>query len=108
MTSHDNAGECLTAITADGMLIIHSSPTTLSWVPRDVVNDAYNFGGIVTVGTFDSANEAKHAAQCQYSVPREKWRVSDCLPAEMNRARAEVHTPEIDGHRVIRHGIRWK
>jgi hypothetical protein len=69
MTSHNNTGEYLIAVTADGMLIIHSSPPTLSWVPHDVVNNAYNFGGIVI---------------------------------------AEVHTLDIDGHRVLRHGIRWK
>lgn len=108
MMSHNNTGECLTAATADGMLIIHSSPITLSWVPRDVINDAYNFGGTVTVGTFAAADEAKRVAEEQYSVPVQEWRVSDCLPFEMNRTRTEVHTPEIDGHKVIRHGIRWK
>jgi hypothetical protein len=90
------------------MLIIHSSPVTLSWVPRDVVNDAYNFGGIVTVGTFDSRDHAKRAAGEQYSVTAEEWRVSDVLPSEMNRTRTEIHTPEIDGHKLVRHGIRWK
>ena len=108
MTSHNHAGEFLTVTTADGMLIIHSSPLTLSWVPRDVLNRAYNFGGIVTVGTFDSADDAKRAAKEQFSVPFDEWRVSDCLPFEMNRTRTEVHTPEIDGHKVTRHGVRWK
>jgi hypothetical protein len=108
MTSHDDIGECLAATVADGMLIIHSSPITLSWVPRDVINDAYNFGGIITVGTFDSIDDAKRVAQEQYSVALEEWRISDCLPFEMNRTRTELHTPEIDGHKLMRHGIRWK
>jgi hypothetical protein len=90
------------------MLILHSSPITLSWVPRDVVNDAYNFGGTVTVGTFDSIDDAKRAAKEQYSVPVEDWRVSDLLPSDINHTRTEIHTPEIDGHKVTRHGIRWK
>ena len=108
MTSHNNTGECLTAVTADGMLMIHSSPITLSWLPRDVINDAYNYGGIVTVGTFDSVDDAKDAAKQRYSVSSEEWRVSDVLPSEMNRTRSEIHTPEIDGHKLLRHGIRWK
>ena len=104
MTSHSNTGECLTAVTADGMLMIHSSPITLSWLPRDVINDAYNYGGIVTVGTFDSVDDAKDAAKQRYSVSFEEWRVSD----EINSRRSEIHTPEIDGHKLLRHGIRWK
>lgn len=108
MTSHNNTGECLSAVTAEGMLIIHSSPVTLSWVPRDVINDAYNFGGIVTVGTFESTDDAKRAAEEQYSVAAEEWRVSEVLPFDMNRTHTEIHTPEIDGHKLVRHGIRWK
>jgi hypothetical protein len=108
MSSHTHAGEYLTATTEEGILIIHSSPITLSWIPHDIINHAYNFGGIVTVGTFDSADDAKRAAKQQYSVPLEEWQVSDRLPFDMNRTRTEVHTPEIDGHKVVRHGIRWK
>lgn len=108
MASHNNTGEYLTAITAEGILVIHGSPFTLSWVPHDVINDAYNLGGIVTVGTFDSTDDAKRVAKEQYSAPLEEWRISDRLPFDMKRTRTEVHTPEIDGHKVIRHGIRWK
>ena len=108
MKSQTNTGECLTATTADGMLVIHGSPITLSWVPRDVVNEAYNFGGIVTVGTFDSTDDAKRVAKEQHSIPFEEWLVTDYLPFEINGMRTEVHTPEIDGHKVLRHGTRWK
>ena len=59
MTPESIPGRYLTATTEDGMLIIHGSPPTLSWVPRDVVNDALNVGGIVTVGAFDSVNRRK-------------------------------------------------
>ena len=44
-------------------------------VPRDVINKVYNFGGIVTVGTFDSTDDAKRVAKEQHSVPFEEWRV---------------------------------
>lgn len=89
--------------------MIHSLPITLSWVPRDVVNDAYNVGGIVTVGTFDSLEEAKVAAREQYSIVAEDWQASDVLRFEsMGGTQTENHTPEIDGHRFVRHGIRWK
>ena len=108
MTFRNNSGECVTAVTSDGMLIIHSSPTTLSWIPRDIVNDAYNFGGIVTVGTFDSIEAAKQAGKEQHSVSFDEWRAGDCVEFERNLGGGEVHTPEVDGHRVIRHGIRWK
>jgi hypothetical protein len=73
-----------------------------------VLNDAYNFGGIVTVGTFDSIENAQQAGKERHSVPIEEWRVGDYLEFERNLGRAEVHTPEIDGHKVIRHDIRWK
>lgn len=102
-----NSGECLTAVTSDGMLVIHSSPFTLSWIPRDVINDAYNFGGVVTVGTFDSIEDAKQAGQERYSVSLERWQVSDYRDVERSRGRTEVHTPEIDGHKIGRHDIRW-
>jgi hypothetical protein len=99
----------LTAATEAGLLIIHSSPATLSWVPRDVVNDAYNAGGIVVVGAFDSLDEAKRAAQEQYSVSIEDWRATDVLPFDIDgQTQTEIHTPEIDGHNIARHGIRWK
>jgi hypothetical protein len=99
----------LTATTASGLLIIHSSPVTLSWVPRDVVNDVYNVGGTVTVGTFDSLDEAKQTAREQYSTRPEDWQSSDLLPFESGAGmQTEIHTPEIDGHHLVRHGIRWK
>ena len=99
----------LTAATDAGLLIIHSSPVTLSWVPRDVVNDAYNVGGSVAVGTFDSLDEAKRAAQEQYSGSIENWQATDVLPFDIGgQAQTEIHTPEIDGHNFARHGIRWK
>ena len=103
MMSHSNTGECLTAVTFDGILMIHGSPATLSWIPRDVVNDAFNFGGIVTVGTFDSIEDAQQAAQERYSVSAETWKADD-----LDLGRAEVHTPQIDGHKVVRHDTRWK
>jgi hypothetical protein len=108
MTSHNHTRDCLTAITPDGILILSSSPIILNWIPRDIVNDAYNFGGIVTVGTFDSIEDAKQAGKQRYSVSFEEWRVGDYLEFERNLSRAEVHTPEIDGHKVLRHDIRWK
>jgi hypothetical protein len=109
MSIHSDEGQYLTAATEAGLLIIHSSPAILSWVPRDVVNDAYNVGGIVMVGTFDSPDEAKHAAREQYSVAIEDWQVSDVLPFDTGgEAQTEIHTPEIDGHNFVRHGIRWK
>ena len=108
MRPQSNTGEYLTATTPDGMLVIHSLPITLSWVPRDVINDVYNFGGIVTVGTFDSTDDAKRVAKEQHSVPFEEWRVGDYREFESNLGRAEVHTPEIDGHKFIRHNIHWK
>jgi hypothetical protein len=108
MRSDRNTDEYLTATTADGMLIIHSLPITLSWVPRDSLNDVYNFGGIVTVGTFDSTDDAKRVAEEQHSVPVGEWRVGDYVEFERNLGRAEVHTPEIKGHKLIGHDIRWE
>jgi hypothetical protein len=109
MTFQGNPGQYLTATTEDGMLIIHSSPITLSWIPRDVVNNAYNVGGTVMVGTFGSVDEAKNAANEQRSVPLEGWQVSDVLPFDIGgKNQSEIHTPDIDGHKLVRHGIRWK
>ena len=96
----------LTANTEEGMLIIHGSPITLSWVPRDVVNDSLNVGGIVTVGTFDSVEEAKKAAKEQHSIAVEDWQVSDRLPFDNRDTETEIHTPDIDGHKLLRHGIK--
>jgi hypothetical protein len=99
----------LTAATGEGLAIIHGSPATLSWVPRDALNDAYNVGGIVVAGTFDSVDDAKHAAGDRYSVPIEEWQASDALPIELGEeGRTENHTPEIDGHRLTRHDMHWK
>ena len=104
-----SGNQYLTAATEAGLLIIHSSPATLSWVPRDVVNDAYNVGGIVVVGAFESLDEAKRAAQEQYSVSIEDWQATDVLPFDIGgQTQTEIHTPEIDGHNIARHGIRWK
>jgi hypothetical protein len=109
MTPESNPGPYLTASAGEGMLIIHGSPVTLSRVPRDIVNDALNVGGIVTVGTFDSVEQAKNAARDQYSVPLEDWQASDSLSFGIGgRTETEIHTPEIDGHKLLRHGIRWK
>ena len=88
------------------MSIIHGSPVTLSWVPRDVMNDSLNVGGIVTVGTFDSIDAAKKAAKEQHSVAAEDWQVSDNLPFGGGDTETEIHTPDIDGHKLLRHGIR--
>ncbi|MFL6448745.1 MAG: hypothetical protein ACJ746_13805 [Bryobacteraceae bacterium] len=109
MTFPARGEQYLTAHTEAGLLIIHSTPLTLSWVPHDVVNHAFNVGGIVTVGTFDTVEEAKHAAKEQYSVRAEDWQVSDALPFEIGRdAGTETHTPDVEGHKLIRHGIHWK
>jgi hypothetical protein len=106
MTSQSNLGPYLTASTDEGMLIIHGSPITLSWVPRDVVNGSLNVGGIVTVGTYDSVEEAKETAKEQHSVAAEDWQVSDSLPFSSGAGETEIHTPDIDGHKLLRHGIR--
>jgi hypothetical protein len=105
MTSEFKPDQFLTARTSEGMLIIHGSPVTLSWVPRDVVNGAYNVGGIVVVGTFETIEAAKAVAREQHSASSEDWRISDTLPFD---AVTEVHTPEIEGHRIVRHDIHWK
>ena len=108
MSLQSEAGQYLAATTSAGLLIIHSSPITLSWVQRDVVNDAYNVGGTVAVGTFESLDEAKEAAREQYSVPVESWQASDVSPFDVGgKSPTEIHTPEIDGHKLVRHGIRW-
>ena len=88
------------------MLVIHGSPVTLSWVPRDVVNDSLNVGGIVTVGTYDSVDDAKTVAKEQHSVAVEDWQISDSPPLGSDAAETEIHTPDIDGHKLLRHGIR--
>jgi hypothetical protein len=109
MSSQAHEGRYLTAITEPGIVIIHASSITLSWVPRDVVNDAYNLGGMVTVGTFDTVDEAKEAATEKYSIGPDSWEVCDSLPFDSDpQTGTEDHVPEIDGHHVIRHGIRWK
>ena len=108
MTPQSNPGPYLTASTGEGMLIIHGSPVTLSWVPRDVVNESLNVGGIVTVGTFNSVEEAKKAAKEQHSMAVDDWQVSDNLPFGSGDTATEIHTPDVDGHKLLRHGIRWK
>lgn len=100
---------CLYAITESGVLVVHSLPVTLSWVPRDVVNDVYNVGGTITVGTFDSVEGAKSAAVEQYQVGEAHWQVGEHSPFDADApAEIEIHTPEIDGHNFVRHGIRWR
>lgn len=109
MSFRTDGEQLLIAATESGLLIIHSSPATLSWVPRDVINDAYNVGGTLTVGTFESLDEAKKAARERYSVPIDSWRVSDVLPWDTGaRIETENHAPDIDGHSFRRHGIHWK
>jgi hypothetical protein len=109
MSVEGDDGRYLTAPTEAGFLIIHSSPVTLSWVPRDVVNEAYNLGGVVTVGTFDNLDQAKQVASQRYRVAAEDWQVTDALPFDLNAtSQTEIHSPEIDGHNFLRHGIRWK
>ena len=104
-----NSPQFLTATTEEGVLVIHSSPVTLSWIPRDIVNDAYNVGGTVTVGTFGSVEEAKRAASENYPTPRDNWQVSDVSPFDSNdETETENHTPDVDGHSIRRHGIHWK
>jgi hypothetical protein len=109
MSLSTGGGQYLTATTDAGLLVIHSLPITLSLVPRDVVNNVYNVGGTITVGTFDSLEEARLAAREKYSAMAEDWQGSEVLPFDIDsRFRAEVHTPEIDGHKLMRHGTRWK
>ena len=108
MTFEKKEKRYLTATTESGLLILHSLPVTLSWVPRDVVNDVYNVGGTVTVGTFASLEEAKQTVREQYSIRPEDWQSSDLLLFESGGKQTEIHTPEIDGHHFVRHGIRWK
>jgi hypothetical protein len=105
MTPQSNLGPYLTATVKEGILIIHGSPITLSWVPRDVVNESLNVGGIVTVGAFDSVEKAKKAAKEQHSVAVEDWQISDSLPFDISGdTETEIHTPDIDGHKLLHHG----
>ena len=106
MSFPTESGKYLTTTTESGMLIIHSAPVTLSWVPWDVVNHAYNVGGTVTVGAFGTVDDAKRAASEQYEALTSNWQVSDALP--FDSAQTENHTPDIDGHKFRRHGIRWR
>lgn len=109
MTVLANSPHFLTSTTDAGVLVIHSSPVTLSWIPRDILNDVYNLGGTVTVGTFDSVDAAKCFANEQYSVVIEGWQVSDVLPFDSSdETKTENHTPDVDGHTIRRHGIHWK
>jgi hypothetical protein len=106
LTPEIDGNRYLIAMADAGALIIHSSPITVTWVPRDIVNELYNLGGSVTVGTFETLDEAKRAAEERYSVSPEAWRAEDQLP--FDRSETETHTPDIDGHDILRHGIRWK
>ena len=101
--------EFFTAYIAGGLLIIHGLPATLSFVPRDTQNNAYNVGGTVTVGVFDDVDQAIQAAAQQYPVSPEQWGWSAALPFEFESGmRTEVHVPEVDGHKILRHGHPWK
>jgi hypothetical protein len=94
--------------TADGLLIIHGSPSNLSWVPFDAETGAYNAGGIVTVGTYDTADEAKQAAGEGYGMAMDGWQISDVSPLDSLSTLMENHTTEIEGHKLKRHDIHWK
>src|SRR5437868_3208945 len=99
----------LIATAESGTLVIRASPITVSWIPRDVVNESYNLAGTVMVGTFETLNEAKSTAEERYSIPPEAWDAVDRLPFDdAGITRTEVHAPEIDGHKIVRHGIHWK
>lgn len=89
-------GPYLIAVTEAGLLIIHSSPITLSWAPRDVVNDVYNVGGTVTVGTFDSLDEAKQAARDQYPLTFEGWQANGnfTLRYECRNSNGDSHSSD--------------
>src|SRR5438270_4295473 len=101
MNPETSPGQYLTASTADGILIIHSSPPTLSWVPLDIVNHSYNVGGIVVVGTFENVDQAKAVARDQYSASPEAWQLTDILPFDTGTGtETELHTPDIDGHKI--------
>ena len=107
--SAGGAPEFLTANIAGGLLIIHGLPATLSFVPLDALNDAYNVGGTVTVGVFDCVDQACRAATQQYPVSPEQWEWSAALPfAHESGMRTEVHVPQVEGHKILRHGHRWK
>ena len=109
MSFPNEDAQYLTATAESGMLVIHSVPTTLSWIPLDVVNRVYNVGGTVTVGTFESVDAAKQAAAERYAVCIGSWQITGVLPLDSSDLnKTENHTPEIDGHSLLRHGIRWK
>src|SRR5947209_1642471 len=77
MSFPNEDAQYLTATAESGMLVIHSVPTTLSWIPLDVVNRVYNVGGTVTVGTFESVDAAKQAAAERYAVCIGSWQITD-------------------------------
>ena len=69
----------LTTAIDSGLMIIHSSPVTLSWVPRDVVNHVYNVGGTLTVGTFGSLDkQCKPRGSSIRLVQKTGSRVTSC------------------------------
>jgi hypothetical protein len=108
MTFRNNTGECITAITSDGMLVIHSSPITLAgFLATLLMMPIISAESLQLARSILSKMQNKRAKQ-GYSALFEEWRVGDYLKFERNLGRAEVHTPEIDGHKVIRHDIRWK
>src|SRR4051794_22486741 len=108
MLPADNSRFLISATQA-GMVVIHSSPVTLSWIPRDIVNDVYNAGGTVTVGTFETVDAAKRAANEQYSVAIDSWQVTEAFPFDSSdKTASENHTPDVDGHNIRRHGTHWK
>jgi hypothetical protein len=109
MTPQVERKEWLVATTDSGMVVIRLSSSTVSWVPRDVVNHAYNVAGTVPVGTFDSVEQAKALVEERYSISPADWNLVQEMPFDTGAdSPAESHTPEIDGHHIVRHGIHWK
>jgi hypothetical protein len=108
MTPQIDPKPYLIATAESGTLVIDSSLISVSWVPWDIVNKAYNIAGTVAVGTFETIDEAKRAAQERYTISPEDWKPADRLPFEDGGVKTEIHTPEIDGHNILKHGTRWK
>lgn len=99
----------LIATVESGTLVIRLSGISANWVPKDVVSRTYNVAGALSVGEFDTLEEARRVAEERYSIPPEAWKAVGQLPFEDGGgAEVEIHTPEVDGHNILRHGIHWK